>query len=362
MAFPHLDHVAGWLSDAIAVGTAMAAALVVHWLLFMALRPWAAKSESGTLAMVERRLRGPARWALIAFALSTILPILSLGPHAAGLWTRIAGLLLPALFGWMAVVAVGIAVDAARARADISVADNLRARRRRTRLGILHRIAVFIIVLTAACLMMMSIPAVRSIGVTLIASAGLAALAIGAAAQPALKNLIAGLQMAFTEPIRLDDVVIIEGEWGRIEDIRLTYVVVRLWDDRRLIVPVSKFLEDSFQNWTRETSELLGAVVWFLDPAADIGRLRAQLEHVMAGQPLWDRRFFNMQVVETHADAIEVRALMTARDASAAFDLRCAVREAMLDYIRREMPDALPRHRGDLAVTRPMRPAPSGHP
>ncbi len=233
----------------------------------------------------------------------------------------------------------------------MSVENNLRARRRRTRASILHRIIVFVVLAITFCLMLMSIPSVRSIGVTLIASAGLAALAVGAAAQPALKNLIAGIQMAFSEPIRLDDVVIVEGEWGRIEDIRLTYVVVRLWDERRLVVPVSQFLEKSFQNWTRETSQLLGSVFWYLDPAADIPRLRAKLEELVKANPRWDGRFCNLQVTDTKPEAIEVRGLMTAKDASTAFDLRCDIREGLLAYIRQEMPEALVRTRGLLDFT-----------
>jgi small-conductance mechanosensitive channel len=210
----------------------------------------------------------------------------------------------------------------------------------------LYRVGVFVVLLITFCMMLMSIPAVRNVGVTLAASAGLAALAVGAAAQPALKNLIAGLQMAFTEPIRLDDVVIIDGEWGRIEEIRLTYVVVKIWDERRLIVPVSKFLEDSFQNWTRQTSQLLGSVFWYLDPATDVARLRSKLNEVVRANDKWDGRFCNLQVTDTKPEAIELRALMSARDASIAFDLRCDVREAMLAYIRTEMPDAIIRYRG----------------
>jgi len=199
-------------------------------------------------------------------------------------------------------------------------------------------------------MMLMSIPSVRSVGVTLIASAGLAALAVGAAAQPALKNLIAGMQMALTEPIRIDDVVIVDGEWGRIEEIRLTYAVVKIWDERRLIVPISKFLEDSFQNWTRQTSQILGSVIWYLDPAVDVSRLRTKLEQLVKENARWDGRFCNLQVTDTRPEAIEVRALMTAKDASTAFDLRCDVREGLLDYIRQEMPEAIVRFRGELAT------------
>ena len=184
-------------------------------------------------------------------------------------------------------------------RADIDVDDNLQARRRRTRLAIFSRIGTFVIVFVTIGLMLLSIPGVRDIGVTLMASAGLAALAVGAAAQPALKSLIGGLQMALTEPIRIDDVVIIDGEWGRIEDIRTTYVVVRIWDERRLVVPVTKFLEETFQNWTRKGSELLGTVFLHLDPLAEVDRLRAEFERQVEANPLWDGRVKAVQVTET---------------------------------------------------------------
>jgi len=165
-------------------------------------------------------------------------------------------------------------VKALELRTEFSNEDNLEARRRRTRLAIFSRIGTFAIVFVTIGLMLLSIPAIRDIGVTLMASAGLAALAVGAAAQPALKALIGGLQMALTEPIRIDDVVIMDGEWGRIEDIRTTYVVVRIWDERRLIVPVRKFLDESFQNWTRRESQLLGTVFLHLDPMVDVAKLR----------------------------------------------------------------------------------------
>jgi small-conductance mechanosensitive channel len=156
------------------------------------------------------------------------------------------------------------------------------------------------------------------------------------------------MQMAFTEPIRIDDVVIMDGEWGRIEEIRLTFVVVKIWDQRRLVVPVSKFLESSFQNWTRETSELLGTAFLHLDPTADIPRLRAKLEEVVKDDPKWDGRVCVLQVTETYVDHIEVRCLVSAADAGLAFDLRCNVREAMLRFLTDEMPEALARRRMEI--------------
>ncbi|MDF7775717.1 mechanosensitive ion channel [Sphingomonas sp. AOB5] len=342
-----------WLTSLTLVAAAITAALVLHWLLMKVVRSAAAKTATTTDDIVVRRLHTPVRWMLVAFALSAIQPGLALGELGASAWSRVAGLAFPALVGWMAISVFGVAADLIKARADISAPDNLQARRRRTRADILHRIGVFVLLLATFCMMLMSIPSVRNIGVTLIASAGLAALAVGAAAQPALKNLIGGLQMVFTEPIRLDDVVIIDGEWGRIEEIRLTYVVVKVWDERRLVVPVSKFLEESFQNWTRQTSQILGSVFWYLDPAADVPRLRDQLEQLVKANPRWDGRFCNLQVTDAKPEAIEVRGLMTAKDASTAFDLRCEIREALLAFIRDTMPEAIVRRRGALSFEQP---------
>ncbi|WCT74261.1 mechanosensitive ion channel [Sphingomonas naphthae] len=339
-----------WVRSILIVAVAVLVALMTHYVVMKVAARAARRTVTQTDDIIIRHMHRASRWLLVALALVIVQPALKLDGQELELWRRVAGLVIPGLIGWLAVKILSASTDIILFKADISVEDNLRARRRRTRASILHRILVATVILATFCLMLMSIPAVRTVGVTLIASAGLAALAIGAAAQPALKNLIAGLQMAFTEPIRLDDVVIIDNEWGRIEDIRLTFVVVRIWDDRRLVVPVSKFLEESFQNWTRETSQLLGAVVWYLDPAADIPRLREKLGEIIAANPRWDKRFFNMQVTDSKTDAIEVRALMTAKDASTAFDLRCDVREAVLAYIRTDMPEALPRHRGDLSL------------
>jgi small-conductance mechanosensitive channel len=342
-----------WLTDLALLALAVTGAFLIHWIIFKLVRRWAARTTTMLDDAAVERLRLPALWLLIALGLSAVKSGLAMNANASATWVQVVGLVFPALLGWVAVALLGVVTDVVKARADIAVADNLRARRRRTRADILYRIAVFIVLLVTFCLMLMSIPAVRSIGVTLAASAGLAALAVGAAAQPALKNLIGGLQMAFTEPIRLDDVVIIDGEWGRIEEIRLTYVVVKIWDERRLIVPVSKFLEDTFQNWTRSSSQIMGSVFWYLDPAADIARMRKKVGEVVRSNERWDGRFFNLQVTDTKPEAIEVRALMTAKDASLAFDLRCDVREAMLAFFRAEMPEAIVRYRGAVRFDQP---------
>lgn len=327
------------------VALTVLAALALHAVGFALLSRIARRTPASSDDIFVDHARQPSRWLAVAIALAIARRYFELPRAADAIWTQLAGLIVPLLMGWLAIAMVRAFGKSIELVADISVADNLRARRRRTRTAILVRIVVFAIGFLTACLMLLSIPSIRSIGVTLMASAGLAGLAVGAAAQPLLKNLIAGIQMAFTEPIRLDDVVIVEGEWGRIEEIRLTYVVVALWDERRLVVPVSQFLEKPFQNWTRNTSQLLGSVFLWLDPATDIDRLRAQAEAVVKASPRWDGRAFVLQVTDSKPEAIEVRILATARDAATAFDLRCDIREAMLAYVRDTMPEALPRTR-----------------
>lgn len=321
---------------------ATAVALAVHWLAFRLLRRFARSSNSESDNVLVRRLATPTRVALIALALVIAAREI---PAFEAIWEKVAGFVMPALIGWIALAILHALVEAMKLRADITVSDNLAARRRRTRLTMLSRIVTFIIVFVTVGLMLLSIPGVRDIGVTLVASAGLAGLAVGAAAQPALKSLIAGAQMALTEPINIDDVVIIEGEWGRIEDIRTTYVVVKIWDERRLIVPTTRFLEDAFQNWTKKTAQLLGSVMLYLDPATKIAPIRAEFERQIKANALWDGRVQVAQVTETMRDAIEVRLLMSAKDSSALFDLRCDIREGMLDWLAETMPEAFARLR-----------------
>jgi small-conductance mechanosensitive channel len=277
-------------------------------------------------------------------------------PALAAAWDKVAGFVMPMLIGWIALAILRTFVEAMYLRYDISVEDNRNARRRRTRLGIISRIISFGIIFLTVSLMLLSIPGVAKIGVTLMASAGLAALAVGAAAQPALKALIAGFQMALTEPISIDDVVILDGEWGRIEDIRTTYVVVRLWDDRRLVVPTTRFLEETFQNWTKRTSQLLGYVMIYLDPSADIAPIREEYTRQITNHRLWDKRAQILQVTDHSHESMEVRLLLSAKDGPTLFDLRCEIREGMLDWIRRNQPEALPRRR-NLAVETKVGPA-----
>ena len=335
-----------WLAQAtIAVLAGLigaAIATIVHLGVFRILKRIAHGSSSETDDLLVRRLARPTRYAFIALG---IVLAARETPALEAAWDRLAGFVMPLLVGWIALTILRALVDAVTLKNDIAVKDNRDARRKRTRLSIFSRIGSFVIVFLTVALMLFSIPGVMKIGATLMASAGLAALAIGAAAQPALKALIAGFQMAMTEPISIDDVVVIDGEWGRIEDIRTTYVVVRVWDDRCLVVPTTRFLEDTFQNWTKTTSQLLGTVMLYLDPATDIAPIRKEYTRQITSHRLWDQRAQALQITETTADAIEMRLLMSAKDGPTLFDLRCGIRESMLDWIRTNQSRAIVRRR-----------------
>jgi small-conductance mechanosensitive channel len=365
-----MDDVSRWLdahgpqilhlvSVVLTFAVAVAAALGIHRLAQAALRRAAERSRSKTDDVLLAAADRPVQWMLVVLAIGFAHRMVPLAPWVAAAWVQAVGFLFPALLGWLLVALLKGFQQSVAIGTDIMVADNLTARRRRTRVNILTNIAVALVIFLAVAMMLLSIPGVRNVGVTLMASAGLAGLAVGAAAQPALRNLIAGIQMAFTEPIRIDDVVIVGGEWGRIEEIRLTYVVVRIWDDRRLIVPVAVFLEQMFQNWTRESARIMGSVFLYVDPSADLEPIRARLKEVVEASPRFDGRFYNLQVTDMKPEAIELRILVTSADSGRNFDLRCEVREALIRFMASEMPGALVRTRlQPLGGEQPGPPAP----
>ena len=337
-----LLHWSGRLSHAaIAAGIAIGIALVLHALVFMALRRLVRHSEAATDSVIVAQLNQPARWALVATAISAAQEGDRLVAH---LWGLASPFVVPALIGWMIYALASVLAQVAHAHTGIDGAasngDPFDMRRRRTRIAILSRLASFLIVLVTVALMMLGIPGVRHIGATLIASAGIMGLAVGAAAQPALKSLIAGIQIALTEPVRIDDVVVIDGETGRVEDIRLSYVVIRTPDERRVIVPTTRFLDSSFQNWTR-VGGITGHVVLPVRPGFAIAPIRAAFTAMLAKRSEWDGRTAKLQVVEARVGSVELRLMMSAHDPVRLADLRFAVREDMLEWLRSEMPEAL---------------------
>ena len=260
-------------------------------------------------------------------------------------------LLTVAAIGAGTLLAIGLAAaieDAVVLRYPFDVANNLQARRIQTQTRVLARTLASVLGVVGFSLALLTFPQVRTVGAGLLASAGVVGLAIGIAAKPVLGNLLAGLQIALTQPIRLDDVVIVEGEWGRIEEIGRAFVVVALWDQRRLVVPLQYFIEKPFQNWTRNSSEILGTVTLWVDYGAPLEPLRAELRRLCEAAPEWDRRVCLLQVTETSERAMQLRALVSAADASFAWDLRCKVREGLIGFLRERHPQFLPRVRAEL--------------
>lgn len=266
--------------------------------------------------------------------------------------TVIGRILIAIAIGWTVTTIIDALIKRRMARLDLEAEDNLAARKMATRLDVIRRIVVVIGAFITLAAALTIIPGVRQIGVSLFASAGIAGIALGLAARPVLSNLIAGLQIAFTQPIRLDDAVVVENEWGWIEEIGLFYVVIKIWDWRRLVVPLSYFIEKPFQNWTRKSASIIGVVTWTVDYRAPVKAMRAKLEEICASTPLWDKDVVNFQVVEAAGNSITVRALASARTSPRAWDLRCYIREEMICWLQAEFPEALPHVRAETTIRR----------
>ncbi len=249
---------------------------------------------------------------------------------------------------WLAVKVLFVAEDTAFRRLPVDVRDNRRTRRARTQIGLLRRLTAVVITLIAIALALITFAPLRAFGASLLASAGVVGVIAGLAARTTLGHVFAGLQLAFTDALRLDDVVVVEHEWGRIEEIKLTQVVVRLWDERRLVLPTTFFTDTPFQNWTRNESLVLGAVTFFLDYSAPVDQLRKEVHRIVEESPLWDRREWVLQVVDTTQTTMVVRVLVSAADSASAWDLRCDVREKLIAYVQEHCPDGLPRVRAEL--------------
>jgi small-conductance mechanosensitive channel len=235
----------------------------------------------------------------------------------------------------------------------IDVSDNLVARSIYTQVVVLKKVALTAIGIFTLASMLMVFDSVRQFGASILASAGIAGIVVGFAAQRSIATLLAGFQIALTQPIRLDDVVIVEGEWGRIEDITLTYVVVRVWDLRRLVVPITYFIEQPFQNWTRSSADILGTVFLYVDYAVPLDALRAELTRLLEASRFWDRKVNLLQVTDAKEQTLEIRALASAADASLAWDLRCEIREKLVAFIQQNYPESLPRLRASLDARLP---------
>lgn len=296
--------------------------------------------------------RGPLAAILPALCLALSTPLLNLPGRTAIIFGKGLSLWLIAAFSWLIVRTIAMAREIILSRFDVEATDNLEARRISTQIRVFERVLVSVVVVLTIALMLMTFQTVRQIGLSILASAVVIGLVIGFAVQRSLATILGGLQIAITQPIRLEDAVLVEGEWGWIEEITLTFVVVKLWDQRRLIVPITHFIEKPFQNWTRTASELKGSGVFiYADYCLSIPEVRSELQRVVRSTDLWDGRVCNLQVTNVTNEGVELRALASAADSSQTWDLRCYIREHILDFIKNNFPESLPRTHIKLSRT-----------
>ena len=343
-----------WFGTLVAALIAVPLTLVVHRLGSMVLRRLARGSPVVHTTLVN--ISAPAQLVLPLVALQAIWQAAPEGLRFLANVQHVNGLLLIGALTWLAVRAVNGFADGVLAQNPYDAVDNLNARRILTQTRVLARTANSMLLVAGAALMLMTFPGAKQVGASLLASAGVIGIVAGLAAKPVFSNLIAGLQIALAQPIRIDDVLVVEGEWGRVEEITGTFVVLRIWDDRRLILPLSYFIEKPFQNWTRSSSQLLGSVFIYADYSMPLAPLREEVERLVKAAPQWDGRFFNLQVTDASERTMQLRVLCTAASSSLAFDLRCAVREGVIAFMQREYPQGLPRLRIEDSAGAPMQP------
>jgi len=297
---------------------------------------------------VARRSWRPSRFALPLIALQAVwqaapdaLPLISQVRHGNAL-------LLLATLTWLGLRAVDGVAQGVIGQHPVDVEDNLNARRINTQTRLLARTAGFMVLIAGLAMMLMTFPGARQLGASLLASAGVVGIVAGIAARPVFSNLIAGLQLALAQPIRIDDVLIVQGEWGRVEEITGTYVVLKIWDERRMIIPLQWFIENPFQNWTRNSAQIIGTVFLWVDYRMPLEPLRAAARSACEAAPEWDKRLCLLQVVEAGERSMQLRLLVTSGNSGLNWDLRCKVREALVDFMQREYPQFLPTMRAEI--------------
>ncbi|CAN5445432.1 hypothetical protein BH10PSE1_BH10PSE1_16320 [soil metagenome] len=341
------DWLPEWAAVALVVAVFVLGGWLVHVLIFAVLRH-AVKSRDVFWRGVVERARTKLRVLIVIIAIGIGVSVSPLDPGPSA---QVRSVLLFAwilALGWLASGVLDMWTAVHLKKFNVAVEDNLLARKHLTQTRILQRVAKLLLGFVTVGLALMTIAGFRQWGVSLLASAGVVGIIAGLALQPMLTNMIAGIQIALTQPIRLDDAVIVEGEWGNIEEITSTYVVVKLWDWRRMVLPLSWFITNPFQNWTRENARLIGTAMFYVDYAAPIDRLREAFERIVRASSLWDGDVQVMQVTDITERVLQVRCLASARSAPVAFDLRCEIREKLMAFMRDECPEALPRDRLDL--------------
>jgi small-conductance mechanosensitive channel len=339
-----------WALDIAALALAVAIALLAHYVVIRILERLVG-AQRVFLSLLLTRTVGPTRLAAVIFAVSVVMPWAPFDPAVTQAITHALVIAFIILVGWMAMIAVAIASDIYLRRFALDVEDNLLARKHITQVRILQRAVDTLTIIITAAAAFMTFETIRQYGVSLFASAGVVGVVVGLAARPVLSNFIAGIQIAMTQPIRLEDAVIVENEFGWVEEIAAAYVVIRLWDRRRMIVPLGYFIEKPFQNWSRQSTDLIGSTVFYVDYAAPVERIRDKLNEIVAQSPLWDHQVVSLQVIDLKEWSMQLRALVSARNADALGNLQAEVREKLIGFLHKEHPEALPRGRAELDVT-----------
>jgi small-conductance mechanosensitive channel len=314
-----------------------------------ALRSIAARTDNDWSEILVPFAGRAVRLVLPLIAIRLGAPALAVSPQTESIVRHATSILVIGTLAYLGLQLIQVGTSLILQRQELTVADNRRARAIYTQVTMLRKIVTSIVALIAIASMLMVFESVRHFGTAIIASAGVAGIILGFAAQKSIATLLAGVQIALTQPIRIDDVVIVEGEWGRIEEITLTYVVVVIWDWRRLVLPISYFIEQPFQNWTRISADIIGSVFFYLDYNVPLEALRAEMQRILNNSPLWDRKVASLQVTDTKQQTIEVRIIVSSRDAGQSWDLRCELREKLIEFLRQHYPESLPRIRTAFA-------------
>lgn len=324
---------------------------VIHFIIFRILHRMFKKTATVMDDSIVRHTRRPSKYLILLLAINIAMPMVQFPETVLYIFNSLFRSLFIISVSWLIISFMAVGEDFILSRYNINIKDNLQARRIYTQTQTIRKILAVVIMILAAALILLGFDSFRQLGTGILASAGLASLVIGLAAQRIFGNFLAGIQIAFTQPIRVDDVVIVENEWGRIEEITLTYVVVRIWDLRRLVLPISYFIEKPFQNWTRVSADLLGTVFVYTDYTVPVNEVREELNRILKSSDKWDGKVSGLQVTDTNERVMELRALMSASDSSKAWDLRCEVREKLVEFIQKTYPDALPKTRAEFQKT-----------
>jgi len=335
----------GWLPRWSLVFALPVAILVAYGIISRVVPLVLPRSRREPVTVLLRHTRIPVQLILLTTVLGGVVEYFVTDPGTIALVHRGIPIVLVVLVAILAYRVNGSVFIALRSRFDISGPDNLKARRVTTQIVVLERVVGFLIVVIALSIGLMTIPEVQRWGTSILASAGVVGLLVGFAAQQTIANVLAGIQIAITQPLRIEDAVVIDGEWGWVEEITLTYVVVRLWDKRRLVVPISHLLRTPFQNWTRNTASIIGTVVIHTDYTVDVDALRIEQTRFLAASELWDGEVDVIQVTDATERTVQLRSLVSARNSPDAWDLRCLLRERLIAALRETQPQALPRER-----------------